>query len=211
MMIILTIIASLIALFFVVAALGRKQLEKTEKTLYPYVIPETYLEHPPADPHGIVRPLGHGLLVSLVFDLGGVVQSVSAEDLIRLNLTAESAHLRALQNLELLAQANLIKMAGFPNGPSGQPFVLVGGHWAAATALLLPGLKSRVEETLGSKEVLASIPHREALLLFPMGDRAHRDALRTLVQDKESDGRKPLTFELFTLGEEGILPFVEQT
>jgi hypothetical protein len=211
MKIALIIIGALIAIFFIVAAIGRKKPRgKSAEMLYPYVIPQTYLENNQAVVNGIVRPLGHGLLVSLVFDLDGLVQSVTAEDLARMNMTADQAHQRALQNLELLAGTNVVKFTVFPDGPSGQPLVLVGGHWAAATSILLPGLKGLVEGALGTSDILISIPHREAMLLFPQGDRVHRDALRAMVKEKESDGRKPLTFELFALGDEGVVTFVEK-
>jgi len=196
-----------------VAELARRMMkvgpEPTVERLYPYVVPEEYLMHQQTEPGGIVRPLGHGLHVGLVFDLEGLVESLRAEGLGRLDLTPEQAHARAIENLELLAQEQAVKMALFPNGPSGKPFVLVGGHWAAATSILLPKLRQLVEGPLGSRDILISIPHREAMLVFPYGDRTHRNALRALVREKESDARKPLTFELFTLTGHGVEPFEE--
>lgn len=76
----------------------------------------------------------------------------------------------------------------------------------AATAILLPRLRDLVAGQVGSREICASIPHREAMLLFAKGDRAHRDEMRALVREKESDGRKPLTFELFELTDAGPKP-----
>ena len=201
------------AILDAVAELVRRMVQvgpqPTAEKLYPYVIPEDYLKYQQAEPKGIVRPFGHGLHVGLVFDLNGLVESLQTKDLLRLGMTPQQAHERAIQNLETLAKAQLIKMAVFPNGPSGKPFVLVGGHWAAATSILLPGLKRLVEKPLGTSDILVSIPHREAMLLFPNGDRQHRDAIRSLVKEKEGGGQKPLTFKLFMLGNEGVKPFDE--
>ena len=102
-------------------------------------------------------------------------------------------------------------MALLPESPAGCPFVLAAGHWAAATAILLPKLRQLVEGPLETSDILASIPHREAMLLFPRGDRAQRDAFREMIRDKESDGRKPLTFELFALTDNGVEPFEEES
>lgn len=188
--------------------LARRQGPAADR-LYPYLVPEPYLEHAGGAPEGLFRPLGHGIWVTLVFDMQGLVQGVTADDLRRLKSTPEQAHARALRNLEKLAAERQVEMRAFPKGPSGGPFVLVGGHWAAATSILLPRLRDLVAGPLGTRDVCASIPHREALLLFPRGDRAHRDAMRALVWEKESDGRKPLTFELFMLGDGGVKPFDE--
>jgi len=130
--------------------LARRQGPASDR-LYPYLVPEPYLKHAQGAPEGLFRPLGHGIWVTLVFDLDGAVQGVRSED-----------------------------------------------------------LRDLVAGPLGTRDLCASIPHREALLLFPRGDRAHRDAMRALVREKEGDGRKPLTFELFRLGDDGVKPFDEQ-
>src|SRR5512138_395193 len=172
--------------------------------LYPYVVPKEYLPYGDAASRDFARPLGHDVFVTLVFDVGGMVRSVTGDDLRRLGLTADAAHARAVRNLEALAKAGKIDMASF-EGPSGKPFVLVGGTWAA-TAIVLPRLRDVAAERIGTKDVCASIPHRDAMLLFAKGDRAYRDAMRALVREKESDGAKPLTFGLFDLTEAGPKP-----
>jgi hypothetical protein len=47
------------------------------------------------------------------------------------------------------------------------------------------------------------------MLIFACGDRAYRDSMRALVRDKEAGGAKPLTYELFRLGESGATPLNE--
>jgi hypothetical protein len=86
---------------------------------------------------------------------------------------------------------------------------LAGGHWAAAAAILLPGVRDLAVKALKTKDICASIPHREALLLFPKGTRTSRDAMRALIKEKETDPSKPLTFELFELTEAGPTPIDE--
>lgn len=136
------------------------------------------------------------------------MRSVTQSELDALGLDASQAHEHALRNLGHLADTQQIRMAQFP-GPLDRPFVLVGGHWAAATALLLPGLHEIAASAIGSDDLLASVPHRAALLVFARGDRAYRDVMRTLVREKESDARKPVTFELFSFTAAGVEPFTE--
>jgi hypothetical protein len=174
--------------------------------LYPYVVPATYLRD---GGQGLSRPLGHGIHVALIFELGTAAQNATPEDLHALRLSVDDAHRVALQNLERLIAAQKVKMTVLPSGPGSRPFVLVGGHWAAATSILLPNLAGTVAAPLGTQDLCASIPHREAMLIFGCGDRAYRDSMRALVREKESGGLRLLTYELFRLSENGVTPLVE--
>jgi hypothetical protein len=174
--------------------------------LYPYVVPAAYLEQGGKD---LARPIGHGLHVALVFDLGETVQSARAEDLRQLGVSIDGAHRLALDNLERLADERKLRMAMFSDGPGGRPFVLIRGHWATATAILLPNLLGTVSKPLATQDVCVSIPHREAFLAFPCADRAYRDAMRAFVREREAGGPKPLTWGLFRIGESGVSPLTE--
>jgi hypothetical protein len=174
--------------------------------LYPHVVPASYLQHGGRE---LSKPLGHDLHVALVFDRGGVVQSATSDNLHNLGLSVDEAHAVALRNLDRLAAEQQVKMAVFPDGPGSRPFVLVGGHWAAASSILLPNLNRTVSVPLGTQNLCASIPHRQAMLIFACGDRAYRDSMRALVREKEADGDKPLTHELFRLNQSGIEPLIE--
>lgn len=77
------------------------------------------------------------------------------------------------------------------------------GPWAGRSSAAV------ASNALHSENLVASIPHREALLLFAKGDVAYRDAMRALVREKESDRKKPLTFGLFELTDHGPTPLVE--
>lgn len=167
-------------------------------------MPAVYLDYQRDDAKPLTWPLGHGLHVVLVHDLDGVVGNVMPEELSRLGVTIEEAKKRAVVNLAALVQSGAIQQRRFERGPGQKPFVLFGGHWAAATCILLPGLRQTGIKNVGSEEVCVCIPHREALLMFPKGDKAYRDAMRTMIRERENDGRKPLAFELFELTASGI-------
>jgi hypothetical protein len=198
-------IRKILSLFSISVALPSAQpAPRTDVSkIYPYVVPAAYLEFQREDAKPLTWPLGHGLHVILVQDLDGLVGNVMPEELGALGLTLEQAKKKAFENLESLAKSGAIGQQRF-NGPNQKPFVLFGGHWAAATCILLPGLWQMGVKNVGSDEICVCIPHREALLMFPKGDKEYRDAMRKMIKEHESDGRKPLTFELFELTSNGI-------
>jgi hypothetical protein len=175
--------------------------------LYPYLVPQAYAAYQMGASDGMLEPLGHGIFVALIFDEGGLVRGATPEDLRALQLSPAAARARALENLEALAKRGALGMKLWPQGPKGAPFMLVGGHWAAATAILLPRLRRTALEKLGDGPVCASIPHREALLFFPCGTREVRDAMRAMVRANEADGAKPLTWSLFSVTGAGVEPY----
>ena len=176
--------------------------------ILPYVVPAVYLDYQREDAKPLTWPLGHGLHVVLVHELDGLVGNVLPEELTALGLTIEQAKKKALENLESLAKSGLIGQQRF-NGPDQKPFVLFGGHWAAATCILLPSLRQMGVKNVGSAEICVCIPHREALLMFPKGDKAYRGVMLKMIKERESDGRKPLTFDLFELTASGVIELKE--
>jgi len=210
-------IASLVSGFCLVACFILKSfvpsepedLNLTADTIYPCLIRKEYLDYMQTETPGMVKPLGHEIYVGLVFDLDGLIRSATLDDLRRMKMTPEQAHAHALRNLESLARGRKISFNVLLDGPSGKPFLLVADHWNAATGILLPGLKDLVIGALATDDVFISIPHREAMLVFPKADPAHRHAMQALIKEKEADGSKPLTCELFTFDKAGLVPFVE--
>jgi hypothetical protein len=176
---------------------------------YPYVVPKDYLQHQPDDGKGLVRPFGHGLFILLVQDQDGLVNNVPPEDLAAAKLTADSAHEKALDNLQKLFASGQIKAMKYDKGPHDRPFILVGEHWASAACILLPKVRSFAQKNLGQDEIVASIPHRDVMLLFPKTATEELAEIREFVIEHESEGRKPLTFELFELTEKGPAPVMK--
>jgi len=176
--------------------------------ILPYVVPSGYFQQPNDKAKSITWPLGHGLVVALVYDLRGFVRNVQPEELPALGLTEEQAKKRAVENLERLAESGAIGQQRFAP-PGGKPFVLFGGHWAAATCILLPGLRQMGVKNVGDEHLCVCIPHREALLMFSKGDQEYRASMLKIIRERESEGRKPLTFALFELTPSGIVELKE--
>ena len=185
-------------LSIVFAELARRMMkigpESTAEQLYPYVIPEEYLKHQHTEPRGIVKPLGHRLHVGLVFDLKGLVESLNVDGLRRLGMTPDQAHACAIKNLQALAKAQQIKMAVYPAGPSGKPFVLVGGHWAAATAILLPMVSNNLSK--GRLRLMKSSRQFRIVRRCFCSQRRSRPSQSFLRNDQREGGKRPETAHL---------------
>jgi len=176
---------------------------------YPYIVPKAYLSNQPDDGKGLVRPLGHDLFVLLVHDHDGLVENVTPNDLTKLKLTPDAAHERALENLEKLFAAGQIKAMKYDKGPDNRPFIVVGEHWAAAACILLPNVRRFAQKNLGVDEILASIPHRDVMLLFQKPSKSDTAEMRNFVLEHEGESLKPLTFELFELTGSGPAPMAK--
>jgi len=139
-----------------------------------------------------------------------MVKSMTEENLQKMHLTAEQLRAQALQNLEHALKSGTIGSTEFPKGPGDKPFILIGGHWAASACCILPLMPGLARQKLQSQDVCFSVPHTEALLLFAKGDRVYRDEMRAMIREKESDGRKRLTWEFFEYKASSLAPFDEE-
>jgi hypothetical protein len=176
--------------------------------LYPIVL--TADELPPvADQEGLATPLGHDLYVSLVEEHGGRRLPVRLVDLSQLMLDAYGGHVVAVDNLERVAKSRGLN-ATLYRTKSEQPFVAWHGSWLAASCCQLPYLYKLVRRQLGADHLCLSIPHRGALLLFPQGDQASRDEMRSVIQKHEGQANEQLTFDLFSLHADGVSAFYEE-
>jgi hypothetical protein len=161
------------------------QVKPDAAKIYPYVVPDGYFGAQDDKARSLAQPLGHGLQVALVYDLNGMVRNVLPEELPGFGLTVEQAGKKALENLVFRGEVQQQMVAD----PNQKPFIIFNGHWAAATCILLPGLREMAVKNLGSEEIWVSIPHREALVLFAKGDRAYRDSMRKIINHQGTRGR----------------------
>jgi len=161
--------------------------------LYPYVAA-----------HASTWELGHGAFVDLVVDRGSVVSNLSRAELEAAGLDLIEARELAIANLA--AEIGQVQAQVY-EAPEGFPFLMWDSHWLAASSLLLPGLHAFAAQQLDATKLLASIPHRDALLIFPEGDAAQRAAMARMIEENEGQGDAPITAEFFALLPDRVLPF----
>jgi hypothetical protein len=169
--------------------------------LYPYLVPAGYLEtRPPAAPPP--RALGHGLHLALAEDFDGAARIRFAEDIPSLG-APEALVALAASNLARAAAERKVTIQGFA-GPRGLPVMIFGPEWLAAGCLLLPDLHAFAGAHLGDGPLCASVPHRDAMLVFKQEDASYRKEMQDLIAKNEAGARKPLTAGLFTVTHEGV-------
>jgi hypothetical protein len=175
--------------------------------IYPYVVPQGYVDATHDDQDGFTLPLGHNVFVQLWEFEERVAQYLHVAEFTQINLDAADAHALAMRNLETLAAGDAITRQFAELG--GSPVIMMGEHWLAASCIRLPGLWEWARSILKTNDICASIPTRETLLLFPMRDPPFRHAMRNLITRAEESATKPITFELFQLVADGIVPLVD--
>lgn len=174
--------------------------------LFPLIVPTGYLP----DARMARVKLIDGLEVAFGEDKGGLVQYARTIDLAASKLSVADAQRVSLENLVRAAERGDVR-GGTAMGNDGKPkFIIWGGHWLSATSLLLPGILRMAQAALGETEVCAAIPHREAMLLFGLRDENWRAGMQKTIDEKESDGRKPITRRLLKLLPTDKAPYYER-
>jgi len=151
--------------------------------------------------------IGHGLVSQLVDDAGALV---TTDQLREAGLTPEQARAIALENLACFADESQdlsIQVLGAPGDPLH--FLLYSDHPLASACLLLPDLHEHAAEVLQEADLLACVPQRESLVVFPKRDAASRERMVAQLRAIEADAPHPLTFALFSLAASGATPFSE--
>jgi hypothetical protein len=172
-----------------------KRGEVDTARLYPYLVPSSYLDASSA----ALAPkhLGHGLYVALAEDFDGAARVHLAEALTSLG-PPEALLGIAASNLRRALSEQRVGIGRFA-GPRGLPVVHFGPEWLAASCLLLPDLHAFASAQLGDGPLCASVPHRDAMLIFRDEDAAYRREMQALIAENEAGARKPLTAELFAV------------
>jgi hypothetical protein len=171
--------------------------------LYPYLVPEGYLESRPPTASK-PRALGHGLYLALAEDFDGAARVHFPAELPSLG-TPEAIVKIAGSNLVRAVREQRVTIQGF-QGPRGLPAIIFGPQWLAASCLLLPDLHAFAGRHLGQGPLCAAVPHRNTMLVFREEDATYRAEMKALIAKNEAGAPKPLTSELFVVRADGIEP-----
>jgi hypothetical protein len=154
------------------------------------------------------RRLGHDLSIALVVPQrvgasdSDVVASVGATQQAAESIDLDAAYAYADANLSAALSSGQITVQRFDHGPAGVPTVVFSGSWLAATTLVASGLHEKMTRLLGG-DVVAAVPHRELLLVFPAAGSA---GMAAVIDAEYRHAPHPLTTALFTLTAHGAVP-----
>lgn len=177
--------------------------------IYPYIVPAAYVQSIAPAAEGMALPLGHDVYAMLWEDCGGVSRNLSDQELHEAALDPFTAHDMALENLHRLARSGAVRIGLMGTTDDDTPFIVWAGHWLAASCVRLPNLYAFACEQLHARDLCASIPQRETLVIFPNKDKPFRDRMRHMIRTAENDSRKQITYELFSLTADGVCPLSE--
>jgi hypothetical protein len=166
--------------------------------LYPMLVLDDAV--PDAQRAGVVA-VGHGISMVLGYETGGALRPLFPDDVAEIGLEPDAANRLAIENLHRELEAERIPLGAF-RGVGGAPFVLIGPHWQAASCLVVPGVHEMATEVLGEGPILGLVPHRDVFYLFT-GDAG---AWRTFVEEHEADVRRPLSWGVFRVDQDGVRP-----
>ena len=177
--------------------------------IYPYVVPAAYVESIAPASEGMALPMGHDVYAMLWEDCGGMSRNLSDRELQDASLDPFAAHDVALENLHRLARSGAVRIGLMGTKDDDTPFIVWAGHWLAASCVRLPNLYAFACEQLHQRDLCASIPQRETLVIFPNKGKSFRDRMRRMIRNAEKESPKQITYELFSLTADGVCPFSE--
>ena len=172
--------------------------------VFPYIITQDYLIDGIKEETVLIDTLiENELYLTLVKDINGLVENIKISDLKQQNISIQLATDSAYANLEKMFKEQKIKATLF-DGPNDIPFIIFSDHWLAAASLYWTNLYSFANKNLKVDTFYVSVPQRDAMIIFPKcNDREVLD-FKAMIKEKESDARKPLTWEIFQLDNERI-------
>jgi len=185
--------------------------------LFPLLVPRVYLDLPDARGEepvlrkcGIVRQIGPGVYRMLINASDKLIRNVHLEHLDRLGLSVEEAEFVALGNLREIVRGGRDIQIRETTAANGRKHCVWMGHWLTASSALLPEMFDWATLRLQCDQILVSVPDRQFLFLFPAGDIAFRNVMRSYIC-KVVDGMNHLiTFDLVVLSAQGLRPYVEE-
>jgi hypothetical protein len=91
--------------------------------------------------------------------------------------------------------------------PDGLGHIVLRGGWLTASCCVLPELRAWAAQHLNTSDLLVSVPQQQFLFVMSKGDAAFRADMRRYIKVAVDGMDKLITFDLFALTPEGLMPF----
>ena len=171
---------------------------KARASLYPIIVRRTAGQIPVAE-------LGRDVDIALVHARGSFPRIYYRPDLEAFGIDPFDAYVGARENLASLFRSGDIR-AKYASGPAGVR-TLVLRHSLAPSCIVMPGLWAWAQRELGQSALCASIPRRDALIMFTDEGPEYRDEIRAALGG--AFVREMLTTQIFAVDECGVRAFAE--
>jgi hypothetical protein len=152
-----------------------------------------------------VADLGRDVSVALVNGRARAPRTYFRADLEAFGVDPAAAYLDARENIAALFRSGIIRGRHL-SGPAGSR-VLAVRHPLAASCIVMPGLWQWARQELGHDALCASIPLRDALVIFADEGPSYREEIRAQLAGPFA--HKMLTTEIFGLDACGVRAFDE--
>lgn len=176
-----------------VAAAAEEFSEATLRSMYPYVVPASWIEH--VTPDAVISsPFSDDVHMVLVVDCQGAVRNVRPEELESIGCSAEDAFTIAAENLGAAWRAGQFNF-GIATLLDGVEIGGARGNWMApAGALILGNFYNTLVEHFGTTEFAAVALNQETLFAFPTDPATLASAsLRQALEDEFRNHHKPIS------------------
>ncbi len=183
--------------------------------LFPFVVTKCYFfvfsddEEPELDKWGIVEPIGPDLFRMLVDTSDGLIRGLHEVSLVPLGLSVEEGKLKGVENLRAMVNGGKDIHRQLVMWDNGLGHIAWYGHWLTASCIVLPELHAWASQQLKTDEILVSVPQRQFMFLFSLGDADFRRDMRAYIRNVVEGMEKRITFDLFLLTQRGLEPFTE--
>ena len=143
-------------------------------------------------------PVGHGLSVAVVCQVGEGSALIDSEDLERWGIDLDGALAAARKNLEDRMRRDSRALLPVDISPGKKALAYLAGGQSAAL-ILVPGLSRILSELMRTTDILCAIPDQDSLFAVPGADKDAEQDLRKFARERMLAAERPLTAELFRI------------
>ncbi|OCC05181.1 hypothetical protein BA190_09720 [Labrys sp. WJW] len=150
----------------------------------------------------VSRDLAAKVLIAYALDQGERYALVTTDDLKTWGVDADAVHEAALAGLEAVSGKLVVEAEKSAKGRGAYATILTNDGYDAAR-LLLPSVRQKLLQALGSDLAIAGIPNRDFLVAWTPDFSARADFAAKVSEDSKSRSH-PLTDELFVIEANGF-------
>jgi uncharacterized protein YtpQ (UPF0354 family) len=185
--------------------MGYEEWDEVSSKVMPVLKPRDYIDPKSPTKHLYIQEWLTDVVICYVIKRSKYYRFLTGWDLDRWNITGETLHERAIENLVKLSWPSRLEGVRQPDG--SRLIMLVTDDGLASSRILHPGLHKLFSGPLGTP-FWAGIPNRETLVAYSNRRSMKKRIPRQLKKDHDSSAY-PITAQPFLVTPDGIAPATE--